>query len=52
VRLAQQYIVQRGDDLGKIARVHGITLARILELNPQLRAHPNLIRVGERVRVK
>lgn len=44
-------VVERGDTLSGIAREHHITLARILELNPHKLANPNLIVVGEKIRV-
>lgn len=45
------YTVQRGDTLSGIAAKHGITLARIIELNPQI-ANPNLIYAGQTVYVE
>jgi LysM repeat protein len=45
------HVVVRGDTLGGIARRFSLSLARILELNPRKRANPNLIVVGERIRV-
>jgi LysM repeat protein len=45
------HVVVRGETLSGIARQHGITLARILELNPHKLANPNLILVGEKIRV-
>ena len=47
----QVHVVKSGDTLSKIATIHGITLARILELNPQFQANPNLIHPGDNVRV-
>jgi len=41
------HIVKRGETLGKIARAHGITLSKLLDLNPQFRANPNIIHVGD-----
>lgn len=35
----------------RIAKLHGTTLARVLELNPQFAANPNMIRPGQQVRV-
>ena len=46
------HTVVAGETLSKIAKAHGLTLARILELNPELVSHPNLIHVGDRVRIK
>jgi len=48
---ARAHVVKPGDTLSKIATIHGITLARLLELNPQFQANPNLIHPGEQVRV-
>jgi murein DD-endopeptidase MepM/ murein hydrolase activator NlpD len=39
--------VKAGDTLAKIAQTLGITLARLLDANPQFRANPNKIRVGD-----
>jgi LysM repeat protein len=44
--------VKSGDTLSRIANIHGITLARILELNPHKKPNPNLVLVGEKIRVK
>ena len=41
------HTVKRGETLGKIAKVHGITLSRLLDLNPQFRDNPNIIHVGD-----
>jgi hypothetical protein len=43
------HIVRQGDTLSKIARANGITLARLLEANPQFKANPDRINVGDRV---
>jgi hypothetical protein len=43
------HIVKRGETLGKIARSNGITLAKLLEANPQFRDHPDIIHVGDAV---
>lgn len=45
------YIVQRGDTLSGIAVKHGMTLARIKELNPQIK-NPNLIYAGQTIYVE
>lgn len=47
---AEYYTVVRGDTLWRIANRYGLTLARLLELNPQIK-NPNLIYPGEQVRV-
>ena len=44
------YVVQRGDTLTQIAREHGVSLAALLQANPQI-ADPNLIHVGERIAI-
>jgi hypothetical protein len=41
------HTVKRGDTLGKIARARGITLAELLDANPQFKAHPDFIQVGD-----
>lgn len=41
------YTVKRGDSLSKIASDHGITLAELLDANPQYKANPDNIQVGE-----
>jgi LysM repeat protein len=41
------HIVRSGETLSGIARANGITLAQLLDANPQFRANPNLIRVGD-----
>lgn len=43
--------VRTGDTLGAIAKEAGIPLAQLLELNPQYKTNPNLIRVGEQVKL-
>jgi hypothetical protein len=45
------HVVAGGETLTSIARKHGTTVARLLELNPDLVPHPNLIHVGDRIRV-
>ena len=42
-------VVKAGDTLGAIAVEAGISLSKLLELNPQFQADPNLIRPGESV---
>ena len=44
------YIVKRGDTLSGIAKKYGTTWQRLARLNGL--AHPNLIRVGQKIRIK
>lgn len=46
----QYYMVGKGDTLWAIARRFGLTLEKLIELNPQIK-NPNRIYAGERVRV-
>ena len=39
--------VKRGETLGKIARDNGITLAQLLNVNPQFRANPDIVHPGD-----
>jgi len=39
--------VLSGETLGKIAKAHGITLARLLDANPKFKKDPNKVRVGD-----
>lgn len=41
------HTVKRGETLGKIAKAHGITLHQLLDANPQFRANPNILHVGD-----
>src|SRR6185503_15887160 len=41
------YTVKPGDTLSKIASRHGITLNQLLDANPQFRANPDQLRVGD-----
>ena len=43
--------VVKGDTLWAIARAYGLSLQELIALNPQIK-NPNLIRVGEEVRVR
>src|SRR5690606_37109476 len=43
------YTVKSGDNLSAIAKANGISLARLLELNPQFRSNPDLIQPGQKV---
>ena len=42
--------MERGDTLWELARRYGVSLERLVELNPQIK-NPNLIYVGQKVRV-
>lgn len=48
---AQYHTVVRGDTLWELARRYGVSLNRIVELNPSIR-NPNLIYPGQKVRLK
>ncbi|BDF69668.1 hypothetical protein CE91St41_06490 [Oscillospiraceae bacterium] len=50
-RGAQYHTVARGETLWGIAAEYGISLTGLIALNPQIK-NPNLILVGEKVRVK
>ena len=41
------YTVKPGDTLSKIAARHGITLNQLLDANPQYKANPNQLQVGD-----
>lgn len=45
------HMVAKGETLSKIAKAHGITLAMLLSLNPQV-TNPNKIYPGDKIRVK
>ena len=45
------HIVKSGDTLSKIAKDNGLTLAQLLEANPQFKANPNNIKVGDQVKI-
>ena len=47
---ASVHTVVQGDTLWGISRKYGLSLERLLELNPGIK-NPNLIRMGEKVRV-
>ena len=48
---AASHRVVKGDTLWALSKRYGVTLAELIALNPQLK-NPNLIRVGEEVRVR
>ena len=43
------HVVKRGETLGGIARANGITLAQLLNANPQFRANPDILHPGDTV---
>jgi len=42
----KSYTVVGGDSLSKIAQANGMSLQQLLELNPNYKANPNLVKVG------
>lgn len=46
-----RYTIKPGDSLSTIARAHGLSLTQILAANPQFRANPDAIRVGDEVEI-
>lgn len=44
-------LVKKGDSLSRIAEKHGISLAKLLSLNPKKKKNPDAIDIGERIRV-
>jgi murein DD-endopeptidase MepM/ murein hydrolase activator NlpD len=46
-----RYTIKPGDSLSTIARAHGLSLADLLAANPQRRANPDAIRVGDEVEI-
>jgi len=45
------HIIKSGDNLSKIAKDNGLTLGQLLEANPQFKANPNAIKVGDQVTI-
>lgn len=45
------YVVKAGDSLGAIAKAHGVSLDSVIKRNPQIK-NPNIIRVGQKIRIK
>lgn len=41
------HIVKPGESLSKIAKANGITLAHLLDANPQFKAHPDDMQAGD-----
>jgi GH25 family lysozyme M1 (1,4-beta-N-acetylmuramidase) len=50
--VASRITVRRGDTLSGISSTHHLTLAKVLSLNPRLRAHPNRIYPGQIIRIR
>jgi LysM repeat protein len=47
---ARFYTVRSGDILSRVAETSGVSVSRILELNPHL--DPNALRLGQRLRLR
>ena len=47
----ETYTVVKGDTMHKIAQKYGLTLQKLIEMNPQI-ANPSLIYVGNKINVK
>tara|TARA_B100001094_G_scaffold48171_1_gene43545 strand:- start:741 stop:1520 length:780 start_codon:yes stop_codon:yes gene_type:complete len=45
------YMVRSGDNLTKIAKANNLTLQQLLNLNPQYKNNPNLIKVGQKIKL-
>lgn len=45
------HTVRSGETLSRIAKLHGITLARLLNANPAFKANPNLVQVGQTLHI-
>lgn len=41
------HIVKKGETLSKIAKARGITLTQLLDANPQYKANPDIVHVGD-----
>ena len=41
------HTVKRGETLSKIAKAHKITLAQLLDANPQFKSHPDIVQIGD-----
>lgn len=46
-----EYTVVGGDSLSKIASKSGMTLTQLLDLNPEYKANPNLVRAGAKIKL-
>lgn len=51
VSLSGDYIVKKGDTLGRIARDSGLSLAQVVAMNPQIK-DVNFIKVGQKITLK
>ncbi len=47
----QLYTVQKGDTVSGIARLFGVNQQELLDANPELRDHPDSLRVGQELRI-
>lgn len=45
------YTVVKGDNLSRIAAANGLTLAQLLELNPQYKDNPDMVQIGASINV-
>jgi LysM repeat protein len=45
------HIVKPGDTLSRIAQANGLTLSQLLDANPQFKANPNSLKVGDKVEI-
>ncbi|HEU4560243.1 MAG TPA: DUF2272 domain-containing protein [Longimicrobium sp.] len=45
------HTVKSGETLSKIATIHGITLANLLNANPSFKANPNVVKVGQKLTI-
>lgn len=45
------YTIQKGDTLSEVAYDFNLTLAKLLEMNPHKKKNPNLVAVGEKIKV-
>lgn len=46
---AKEYVIARGDTLGKIAKTHGVTLAELTKANPD--AEPTKLKIGQKIQI-
>lgn len=50
-KISGNYKVVSGDTLSKIAQKAGIGLSQLIELNPEYKANPNMVRVGANIKL-